>query len=116
MIREILEQHLDDLIDLYEGWCRAREANEPEDPLIVQRIDAHLEGWILGGEQSAAILETVDDQPGPGRTFARYALELKGFEVIAEGIDEPDDQMKRNYSLVRDRARAVETQPVVIPR
>ena len=103
MIREILEQHLDDLIDLYERWLSVKEAEEQEDSLLVQRLNAHIDGWALGGDESAAILADVDDQPGPGRTFARYVLELRGNEIEVEDIPEPDEQIKMHYSSLRNR-------------
>ena len=105
MIQEILEQHLDDLIDLYERWSLALDEGEEEDPLLAQRINAHIEGWTLGGAQSAALLAEVDDQSGPGRVFARHVLELKGIEVTAEDIPEPDERIKRHYSLLAGSAR-----------
>ena len=101
MIREILEQHLDDLIDLYERWCLEQEEGGSEDPELVQRIDAHIEGWTLGGEQSADLLAVVKDQPGRGQVFARYMLELKGIEVAVDDIPEPDELIKRHYSMLR---------------
>lgn len=108
MIREILEEHLDDLIDLYERWCLEQEGDEPEDPELVRRIDAHLDGWVLGGEQSAELLAVVNDQPGRGQVLARYALELKGIEVSADHIPEPDEQIKKHYLLIQDRIRKAE--------
>lgn len=106
MLRDILEEHLDEIEDLFERrllYLDMLDVTSRDLRMLDERLRAHLDGLLLGGEVSWALCRDYLAQGGVGRAYMAAMLAFEGGDPVR--LDELEAALTRASPEARQGIR-----------